>query len=164
MKYRVVELERFSGRQAKIYSIIPQGKNKTLFDNFIDKFKDSHKREIKNIMTTLHTIGNVTGARDSFFKLYEGKIGDGVCALYDYPKSKLRLYCLKFGMVAVILGDGELKPKSVKAWQDDPKLKLVAEQMIAYAADFNKRIDKDIFWSDDMTQFEGNLNQDEDEN
>ena len=50
-------------------------------------------------------------------------IGDGVCALYDIPRSKLRLYCIRYGSTLIIAGDGAVKPKGIRALQEDERLK-----------------------------------------
>jgi hypothetical protein len=158
VKYEIVEMQPFSGNEAKVYSIIPEGETETLFDRFINEYKGGFKNEIKNILKTLYQIGHTTGARSSFFKQHEGKFGDFVCALFDVPEKNLRLYCIRFGMVAIILGGGGEKAAGVIAWQDDEKLTQEATQMIEIAKDILKRMDEgDLYWSDDRTEIEGNL-------
>ena len=164
VNYEIVELEPYSGNEAKIYSIIRDGESNTLFDKFVDEYKDEFKPEVKDIIKRLYQIGHTTGARSSFFKLHEGKYGDCVCALFDIPEKNLRLYCIRFGMVAVILGGGGEKAEGVIAWQDDEKLSEEASQMIGIAEDIFKRLDnKDIYWSKDGTELEGNLKIENDE-
>ena len=102
----------------------------TLFDHFVNENITDYRKEIRFIANRLQEIGNTTGAREKFFKHNEGKPGDGVCALYDDPDSNLRLYCIRYGNIAVILGGGGPKPDDVKAWQDDEKLTLEAETII----------------------------------
>lgn len=158
MKYEIVEMQPFSGNEAKVYSIIPEGETETLFDKFVNEYKGGFKNEIKNILKSLYQIGHTTGARSSFFKQHEGKFGDFVCALFDVPEKNLRLYCIRFGMVAIILGGGGEKAAGVIAWQDDEKLNQEASLMIEIAKDILKRLDEgDLYWSDDRTEIEGNL-------
>jgi serine protease inhibitor len=71
VNYEIVELEPFSGSEAKVYSIIPEGENVTLFEKFVDENKVVYKEEIKDILKRLKQIGHATGARESFFK-HEG--------------------------------------------------------------------------------------------
>ena len=164
MNYEIVELEPYSGNEAKIYSIIREGESDTLFDKFIDEYKHEFRTEVKDILKRIYQIGHTTGARSSFFKLHEGKYGDCVCALFDIPGKNLRLYCIRFGMVAVILGGGGEKAEGVIAWQDDEKLSEEASQMIEFAKDILKRMDdKDIYWSKDGSELEGNLKIEENE-
>ncbi|MBU0487645.1 MAG: hypothetical protein KKA07_00080 [Bacteroidetes bacterium] len=158
MNYEIVEMQPFSGSEAKVYSLISKGENKTLFEKFVDENDDKFKNEIKDILKRLYQIGHTTGARISFFKEHEGRFGDFVCALFDTPKRNLRLYCIRFGTVAIILGGGGHKKKGTKAWQEDEKLSFEANQVIDYANDILKRIDEgDLQWSFDKTELEGNL-------
>ena len=162
MKYEIVEIEKFNGGKAKIYSIIPDGETMTLFDKFIKNNKIQFFSELKEINKTLYNIGHNFGARESFFKMHEGKMGDFVCALYDDSERHLRLFCMRFGMDVVILGGGAEKPKSARAWQDDPILSQQAMQMLEFAKDINRRLDiGDISWSSDFTELEGNLDMNE---
>lgn len=158
MNYEIVELENFSGSQASIYSVIMEDDGITLFDHFVNENITDYRKEIRFIASRLQEIGNTTGAREKFFKHNEGKPGDGVCALYDDPDSKLRLYCIRYGNIAVILGGGGPKPDDVKAWQDDEKLTLEAETIIQVSKDIMQRIHSgDLLWSKDGSQLLGNL-------
>ena len=130
VNYEIVELQPYSGSEAKVYSLIPMGEDETLFEMFVDEYKVEFKNEVKDIIKTIYQIGHTTGARSSFFKQHEGKYGDFVCALFDVPEKNLRVYCIRFGMVAVILGGGGEKAKGVRAWQDDEKLSKEANLMI----------------------------------
>jgi hypothetical protein len=73
VNYEIVEMEPFSGSEAKVYSIIPEGENVTLFEKFVDENKVVYKEEIKDILKRLKQIGHATGARESFFK-HEGDL------------------------------------------------------------------------------------------
>jgi len=158
LQYEIVEMQPYTGSEAKVYSIIPKGETETLFEKFVDEYITEFRSEIKDILKTLYQIGNTTGARSSYFKHFEGKPGDFVCALYDLPGKSIRLYCIRFGMDVVILGGGGEKPDGVRAWQDDEKLTKEATQVIAFAEDILKRIDDgDIYWSKDKKELEGNL-------
>jgi len=158
VNYEIVELEAFSGSKATIYSIILEGDNITLFDHFVNENIIDYREELKSIAGRLQEIGQTTGARENFFKTKEGKPGDGVCALYDNPDSKLRLYCIRYGNVAIILGGGGPKPPGVVSWQDDKKLTLEAETIIQVSKDIMQRLHSgDIEWSKDGTQLLGDL-------
>jgi hypothetical protein len=158
VNYELVELQGLSGSRATIYSVIMAGDNITLFDHFVNESLIGHQKEIRFIASRLKEIGNSTGAREQFFKHNEGKPGDGVCALYDDPDSKLRLYCVRYGNTAVILGGGGQKPDNIKAWQDDEKLTLEAETIIQISKDILHRIRSgDLQWSKDGSKLFGNL-------
>lgn len=159
MNYEIVELENLSGSETTIYSVIVGDDSITLFEYFIRENIVAYKNEVSNILNRLETIGKTTGAREIFFKHKEGKPGDGVCALYDDPDSKLRLYCIRYGKTAIILGGGGPKPITVKAWQDDPKLKQEAEEIIKISALIIQLLSSnDMQWSKDGFHLEGELN------
>jgi len=163
VNYEIVELQPYSGSEAKVYSLIPVGEEETLFENFVGENIAEFKDEIKDILKRLKQIGHTTGARESFFK-HEGdneflrKYGKYVWALYDDEERKLRLYCIKFANVAIILGGGGYKDKSVIKWQDDDKLSEEARKIMAYAESILKQLDDgDLYWSKDGTELQGNL-------
>ena len=156
-------MEPYSGSEAKIYSIVPEGEDETLFEKFVDEHKVSYKDEIKDILKRLKQIGHTTGARESFFK-HEGdnyfviNYGKYVWALYDDEERKLRLYCIRFANVAIILGGGGYKDKSVIKWQDDEKLSEEVRKVMSYAECIIKQLDDgDLYWSKNGTELEGNL-------
>jgi hypothetical protein len=124
----------------------------------LDKYKD----ELKNIAQRLYIIGNDVGAREQFFKIKEGKPGDLVCALYDEPDKHLRLYCIRFGSLAIIVGGGG--PKNTRSWQDDSNLSQEVNKMIKVSKDIYQRIlSKEIEWSSDGKELLGNLEFTDDE-
>ena len=159
MRYRLVKINKLSGYEASLYSIYLEDEQRTLFERFLEENNNLFKSELKNILARLNTIGHYTGASEQFFKLREGKPGDGVCALFDIPKSNLRLYCIRYGSLVVILGGGGFKPKSIRALQEDQKLEEENSLMRQISRDIRKRMDdKEISFSDDDMDFEGDLN------
>lgn len=94
----------------------------TLFEKFIIENKTKYPDELNYISDQIRAMASATGAREQFFKMDEGFPGDGVCALYDLPGKNLRLYCIRYGSVSVILGGGGEKPKGMKALQESVKL------------------------------------------
>lgn len=158
MEYELIKLDRLSGSETSIYTILLNDENKTLFDIFLNENKYSSIDELKNITQRLRVIGNETGAREQYFKLKEGKPGDGVCALYDNPDKNLRLYCIRYGTLIVILGGGGSKPKNIKALQESKKLtdeNYFLRQVSEHIR--QKMKDKEIRFSDDELDFEGDL-------
>jgi len=158
MKIRLVKLRQLCGDEASIYSVVHESDKTTLFEKFIKENENSFKSELNDIVLRLKTMGEDTGAREHYFKTEEGVPGDGVCALYDKPKNKLRLYCIRYGTTLLVLGGGGHKPKHMKKLQDDPK--LTKENMIMRNVSklINlKRSEGDISFSDDYYEFVGNL-------
>lgn len=169
MNYEIVEMTALSGKMAKVYSIIPEGEETTLFEQFIETHQAAFRAEIKEILSRLKQIGQTTGAREGFFK-HEGnrtfvrQHGKFVWALYDDEAKNLRLYCIRFGTVAIILGGGGYKAKSVIKWQEDENLTFEVERIMAYAISISKQLKSgDLYWSADGSELEGNFKHNDDE-
>jgi len=163
-KYKLVKLSNFSGKAASVYSVYVEDLKKTLFDVFLEENKNSFKSELKDIVTRIRVIGHKTGARVQFFKLNEGKPGDGVCALYDDADKKLRLYCIRYGVELIILGGGGEKSKHIKEFQEDEKLKEENYLLREISQKITDRIkESEITYSEDYKDFNGNLKFNNDE-
>lgn len=158
MKCELIKIDELSGNKASIYSVIIDEGDASLFEEFVDENENSYLSEIKNILQRLKTIGNKTGAREQFFKINEGYPGDGVCALYDDPDKKLRLYCIRFGTMIVVLGGGGPKPKNIRAFQESEKLTEENYLLRAISKQITEMItDKEIRLSAYTNDFEGEL-------
>ncbi len=156
MKCALRKISELSGNKTSIYSVIADDEDKTLFELFVEENHISYSSEINDIVLRLKTIGHKTGARENFFKLNEGISGDGVCALYDLPDYKLRLYCIRYGTQLVILGGGG--HKNVRALQDDKKLKDESYFLRELSQQITKKLrNKDIKFIDNGKNFEGDL-------
>jgi hypothetical protein len=156
MKYEVVKLGYLSGNKASIYTIWFEELNQTSFEIFINENINVFKSEIKDITSRLITIGKKVGAREHYFKTDEGIPGDGVCALYDAPGKELRLYCIRYGSLLLIIGGGG--PKKVKKLQQDNKLKDENFLLRELSAEITERIkNNEIWFSENNMEFEGNL-------
>lgn len=162
MKCKLVKLLNFSGEKASIYAIILNDDNQTLFDKFVNENKNLFLSEINDIIIRLQTIGHKTGARENFFKIHEGSPGDGVCALYDSPNKKLRLYCIRYANQIVIVGSGG--PKNVRALQEDKNLKKENYFLRWLSKQITERLkDGEIEYINADLDFSGDLNFQEDE-
>lgn len=151
-------LRALSGELCTMYSIVPGKGALTLYEMFVQENKEQFRQEVRDINNRLRLIGTTFGARHSYFKHFEGRYGDFVCALYDLPDKNLRLYCIRYGTEVVILGDGGLKTQKTRAWQDDPKLSLEATRIISYAKDIAKRMDEgELYLSKDKPALQGNF-------
>lgn len=157
MEFELVKLANFSNNEVSVYTLVDNDTGISLFQNFIQENMQDFPDEVKDITKRILAMKEV-GARESFFKLNEGKPGDGVCALYDLEGSNLRLYCIRYGTLLVILGGGGHKSKSTRALQETPKLKDENEIMRNLSAEIEKRRrDKDITFSTDLRDIEGDL-------
>lgn len=129
MKVELIKIEQFSGNKAHFYSVTVDDDEESLFEQFIEKYLPTHRKEIMDIFMRLQAMSEETGIRTDYFKLNEGKPGDGVSAFYDLPSKNLRLYCIMYGTEAIIFGGGGIKPKTVKAYQEVPELDKQAKLM-----------------------------------
>lgn len=158
MKFKIVKINNLSGNKAGVYSVVLNGDEETLLNKFVRENKISFKSETKDILKRLYSIGHTTGSRNQFFKEWEGKPSDGVCALYDNPDSNLRLYCICYGTQLIIVGSGGYKPKTIRALQEDAKLTEENSIIKEISQQITQRIkDKDIRFTPDYMQFTGDL-------
>lgn len=158
IKCKIVKLKKFSGNKASVHSVVINDEMQTLLNKFISKNGILFKSETKDILERLYAIGHNTGARINFFKEYEGKPGDGLCALFDKPGSKLRLYCIRYGSRLIIVGGGGEKPKNIRALQGNYKLKSENYFLRKLSNQITERIKEgEIQYSDDYLDFTGNL-------
>lgn len=164
MRYELVKLANLSGNEASVYSIWLEDNQITSYDRFLNENINSFKSELSDINNRLYVIGKKTGAREHFFTPGEGNLGDGICALCDSPKKKLRLYCIRYGTLILIVGGGG--EKNVKKLQENKKLKDENYFLRTISAQIAQRIkNKEIWYSENKMDFEGNLifNDDQDD-
>lgn len=157
MKFEIVKIKQLSGKKAQIYSVIVGQDKKSVFEQFLQSNYSEYSTEIEDIVSKLKVMSTKTGAAEFFFKPNEGKPGDGVCALFDSPNKKLRIYCIRFGSVAIVIGGGGNKPKTIKAYQESPVLKKEAEMMVQISKIISEAIKNKDIQLDDNGFFLGNL-------
>lgn len=158
MEVTLVKIVELSGNKATIYSVRLDVSPDTLIEEFLASNSISFIDETKDILKRLRAIANKVGAQDHLFKLYEGNPGDGVCALYDEPDSKLRLYCIRYSTQIVVVGSGGPKSKEIKKLQDDPRLKEENYFLRWLSEQISLRIRSgEIFYSANGKEFKGNL-------
>ncbi len=147
MKFEIVELVEFSGKKASVYSVWVDDAENTLFDQFVSENIQMFPDKIQSILDRIELIGHATGAREHFFKHHEGTLGDGICALYDSPDKKLRLYCIRYGNTCILLGGGGIK--QVRALQDDEKLKQENYLLRIISSKVTQALKAgDLYWED----------------
>ena len=162
MKFKLIKINQLSGQKTKIYSVLLENESKSLFDNFLEENTEKHKPELLEILQRVNSIATKEGAKEHYFKKAEGNLGDGVEALYDANNLKLRLYCIRYGSVVLILGGGGVK--NVRALQDDPKLKKENYVLRQISKTLTQAIKESEFqWNKDFDDFTGNLTFDDNE-
>jgi hypothetical protein len=156
VKFKLTKINQLSGQKAKIYSVSIENESKSLFDNFLEENSDKYRPELLEILQRINTIAQKEGAREYFFKKAEGNLGDGVEAIFDETNRKLRLYCIRYGSVVLVLGGGG--SKNVRALQDDPKLKrenYLLRQISKRLTEAMK--ESELQWNSTFDDFIGNL-------
>lgn len=154
MKYKLVKIDKLSGQKTQVYSVVVGNDDKNLFEHFLEENDENYHDELLEILTRLRSISNKEGAREHLFKKAEGKLGDGIEALYDESKRKLRLYCIRYGSVLLVLGGGGAK--NVRALQDDPKLKSENYLLRAISKRLSEAMQEgDLKWNRSFNDFEG---------
>lgn len=160
MNCEIVKLDLYSGDGASVYTIYMEDEGITLYEKFVSENIGNFKNEVLDINNRLLSIGKI-GAREQFFKLKEGVPGDGVCALFDTPNSNIRLYCIRYGSDLVIVGGGGPKSKSIRSLQQDDKLTSENYLLRAISKEITqKMIDKELKFTTDYFDFEGDTNLD----
>ncbi len=155
MNFTIEEIAQLSGKRAKIYTVRVENEELTIFEDFLSKYSEKYENALQNILTRIQVIGE-QGARNNFFKLNEGKPGDGLVALFEMPDKKLRLYAIKYSDSYIILGSGGVK--EVRTWQDDPILSFENKRLQEVSKRITQRmIDKELIWSDEKQSLIGNL-------
>lgn len=158
MRCKLHKIEQLSGDKTSVYSVSNGNEKNTLFDLFLQEFRDLYKSEIIDILKRLKAIGKETGAREHYFKMNEGSPSDGVCALFDLPGKNLRLYCIRYGTQIVILGDGGVKAKSIRSLQEDLDLKEANYFLRKLSNTITQKIkEREITYSIDGLEFRGAL-------
>ena len=159
MKFELKEIYEFTGQRCKIYSVQIEGDEKTLFEQFTEENKNDFPEEMDNIIENLTLIGQRYGAQERYFRpKKEGRLGDGVEALFDVPHANLRLYTIKYSNVLLVLGGGGHKNKSIRAFQEDAKLTKENYLVREVATILYKAIlGKDLRWNKKGDNFEGQM-------
>ena len=157
MEFELVKLAGFSNDEVSVYTLLNCDTGMWLVQSFIQENQHEFPDEVKDIAKRILSFKEV-GARENFFKINEGKPGDGVCALYDDEKSNLRLYCIRYGTVLVVLGSGGHKPKTTRRLQETKKLEDENQIMRNLSAEIEKRRrNGDLSFSKDFLEIDGDL-------
>lgn len=157
MELEIVKIKQLSGKKTQIYSVILNQEDQSVFEQFLQNNYSGYPTEIEDIVSKLKIMATKTGAAEHFFKLNEGKPGDGVCALFDSPDKKLRIYCIRFANVAIVVGGGGYKPQNIRAYQESSSLKKEAETVVRISRIISEAIKNKDIHLDDNGFFLGNL-------
>jgi hypothetical protein len=74
MNFGLEKVEKLSGSEASVYAVILAGQPSSVFEQFLAEYQVDYLPEIKDIINRLRVIGHKTGAREQFFKPFEGSM------------------------------------------------------------------------------------------
>ena len=149
MLFEIVEMKQFTGAKAHVYSVILEGEETPLLDQFFEENK-AYPKDLKKVTKRITVMANETGFRRHLIKEGEGAWGDGVFAL-DFT-GQLRLYGIYFHDAVVLFGSGGFKPPGAISYEDHPPLHAKAEQVKAIAKEIYRMIiNKELKVNDDGT-------------
>lgn len=137
MKLEIREMENLTGAKARVYSVILDGEEDTLLEQFFNENAE-HIDDLKKILYRIQVMAQDTGCRKSYFKEGEGAWADGMVALRD--TGHLRLYGIYFHDAVILFGSGGYKPPGIAAYEDHPPLNAKAQQMRAVAKEIYRMI------------------------
>jgi hypothetical protein len=145
--FEIVEL--LKGEKAGFYSVKFYGEDKSEAEKFFEKLESEDEEKLENLYSKIEYQAEVRGCLDSLL-FYERDN-----TIYKFKEGDWRLYCIRFGKVAVILGGGDIK--DVQKTQDSQFL----ENHVNRLQEINKVVNERIK-ENDLTITEnglkGNLN------
>jgi len=139
VKFKGFEIiEFYLGEKAGFYTIKLLGESET--DKFLINNSLVKAGQIVEISKKIKLMADKRGCLETLLSKEYGNI-------YKFSEGNLRLYCLLFGKVAVILGGGGIK--NVKATQDSKELTGYVKLLEYVDTEINIRIlNKEIFVTD----------------
>lgn len=137
MDIEIKEIKNLTGAKARVYSVILDGEENTLLEQFFNE-NVKYTDDLKKVLYKIQVMAQDTGCRKSYFKEGEGAWADGMVALRD--TGHLRLYGIYFHDAVILLGSGGHKPPGVIAYEDHPPLNAKAQQMKAVAKEIYRMI------------------------
>ena len=69
MKFELREIPELTGQRCKIYSILIEGDEKTLFEQFVEENEDKFPNEMNSILKKILSIKQRRGAQDDYLDL-----------------------------------------------------------------------------------------------
>jgi len=141
-RFEIVEL--LKGEKAGFYSVKFNGEDKSEAEKFFEKLESEDEEKLENLYSKIEYQADVRGCLDSLL-FYERDN-----TIYKFKEGDWRLYCIRFGKVAVILGGGDIK--DVQKTQDSE----VLEKHVKVLQDIN-RVVNDRIKENDITITENGL-------
>lgn len=137
MNFEIIEMKNLTGAKARVYSVILDGEENTLLEQFFNE-NIEYKDDLKKVLYKIQTMAQNTGCRKSYFKEGEDAWADGMIALQG--TGRLRLYGIYFHDAVILFGSGGYKPPQIAAYEDYQPLNVKAQQMRAIVKEINRMI------------------------
>jgi hypothetical protein len=127
VKFGFEIVEVILGERCSIYTIRKEGESETELDKFLGSEEvGEHSEALQFIANRISNIIPDKGAQQRFFE-YESNATNAVMKL---KHSQLRCYCLRFGKLMVIMGNGGVKPTGIRRTQEKEGLQHAVDTLI----------------------------------
>lgn len=112
------------GDGGTLYSLRFDGEKKTELEKFLQSELLRKEKGFNEIVQRLSSMTDSFGFREQFFEMNEGLRTDSVVAL---KSGRIRLYCLRWSSILVIVGSGGIK--TAQTYQKDIALKNIVPEL-----------------------------------
>ena len=145
MNFKIIPL--YSGKKAKIYTIRIEDAELSEYEQFVFDNRIARPTIVKTLDLTLKNMVRKSGFIDEFF-LRESPLEFNVFKITE--TDDVRLYCIRYSGVAIIVGGGGIKiPKTIKL-NENPHLQKKVDFLVEIESKIQERIDsKKIRITDD---------------
>jgi len=145
----------FEGSKAKIYTIKFLESDNSEYKNFVQEFKNIYSESVHILNQKLKSFSYKRGIIDEFLTR-ESSEAFNVYKISE-TNDNLRLYCIRYSNVALIIGGGGIKTLGKIKLKDNPHLQIKVDQLVEIEKIIQKRINsREIIITDNS--IEGNLN------
>jgi hypothetical protein len=124
------------GRGGSLYTVKFTGESMTELDKFVNCRQCEAFEEFESMLVRLDYMAEEVGFVEQFFKQEKYRHVAPTCAYHEF--GMLRMYCCRYGKVALIAGDGG--PKLTQTIQDDPTLLRAFTSMVYVGRRVDERI------------------------
>ena len=122
----IIEKLNITGDKCQILTIRYDGEELSEFDKFLTDHEKKYPKNIDNVVIRISLMKKRNGCPDVYFKDVSSP-KDALCRLRK--TGKLRLYCLRFGNAAIIIGGGGVKEDDKRTYQEVEELNDVVEDL-----------------------------------
>ena len=136
MKFSIIEKK--IGKKAKIYTILFESKELDEYDDFVFNHMEKVPDAVRTLDKQLKGMACKYGFQDFNFKR-ESPTTHNVFRIED-TDANLRLYCIRYSNVAIVLGNGGIKLDGTQRNDENPHLQKEIDFLMLVEDLINKRI------------------------